>query len=321
MSVVEKSTTFKIEWQVTNNHIKSHEIELEEGFKVCFGVKTSVFQHTVYLVSKSNQPSIFDISQVLFTTCSSPEQRKQMNCVSREGPNSVYSTEMIDWKTPLTLTCWVSLKIVESLTNYNYQLVDTKLTQQLWMTAKNGCLTDVEFQVGQASKSKTFAAHRSILMARSPVLSSLLEKGMSSSSITIDDIQPMVFKHFLRFIYTGQLKMSSISNMTELQALADRYQIVTLQKLCRHPIQEMNASELTSLILSINYSVMPSRIMEPTSIFGKAFSNRLTHLSPLLNGSSDLHSTTNAPGFSASASTSGQVNFSLYRFGFLAYIY
>lgn len=305
MSVLEKSTTFKIEWQVTNSNIKSHEIELEEGFKVCFGVKTSVFQHVVYLVSKSNQPAIFEISEVLFTTCTSPEQRKRMNCVSREGPNSVYSTEMIEWKTPLIFTCWVSLKIVESVTNYSYQLGDTKLTEQLWMAAKNAYLTDVDFHVGQTPKSKTFVAHRSVMMARSPVLASLLEKGMSSSSITIDDVQPAVFKHFLRFIYTGQLRMSAISNMTELQALADRYQIVTLQKLCRHPIQEMNASELTSLILSINYSHVPSRL-EPASIFGKAFNNRLTHLSPLLNGS-DLHSTANAPGLTSSASTSIQV--------------
>lgn len=303
MSVLEKSTTFKIEWQVVNNNLKSHEIELEEGLKVCFGVKATAFQHIIYLVSKSNQPSIFAIGEVLYTTCTLPEQRRRMNCVSREGPNSIFSTELIEWKVPMTITCWISLKVVESATNYSYELGDKMLTEQLWKAAKNSCLTDVEFYVGQPSKGKAFAAHRSILTARSSVLATLLEKQMPSTPITLDDCRPVIFKQFLRFIYTGKFKASAISSMTELQSLADRYQITTLQKLCRHPIQEMNASELTSLILSINYSSVPSKL-EPTNFFGKAFNNRLTHLSPLMVGS-DFNGA-NSNGHS-SASTIGQV--------------
>lgn len=304
MSVVEKSTTFKIEWQVTSCNSKSHEIELEEGLKVCFGVKTVVFQHVVYLVSKSNQPSIFEIGEVLFCTCAQPDQRKRMNVVSTEGPNSVFSAEISEWKTPLTFTCWISLKVAESVGNYSYQLGDALLTEQLWMSAKNTCLTDVEFHVGQASKSKTFAAHRSVLTARSPVLATLLEKDQKSSSVALEDVQPAIFKHFLRFLYTGQLRASAVSNLSELQALADRYQIGTLQKLCRHPIQEMNASELTSLILSINYNSVPSKL-DTASLFNKPF-NRLTHMSPLLVGT-ELHSTANTSLLPASTTIGGQV--------------
>jgi hypothetical protein len=282
MSVLEKSITSKIEWHVTNINSKSHEIELEDGFKVCFGVKTVAFQHVIYLVSKSNQPSIFDIAEVLFTTCALPDQRKRMYRVSNEGPNSVYSAELLDLKTPLTFTCWISLKIMETVTDYSHQLADTLLAEQLWISAKNGSLTDVEFQVGQSSKMKTFTAHRSILSARSPVFAGLFEKEeAASSSVVIDDVQPVIFSHFLRFVYTGQLKASAMASLGELQALADRYQIATLQKLCRHPLQEMNASELTSLILSINCTPVSSKI-ETHTLFGKVFNNRLAHMSPLL---------------------------------------
>ncbi|KAK4036079.1 hypothetical protein OUZ56_028150 [Daphnia magna] len=290
MSVLEKSTTCKIEWHVANINSKSHEIELEDGFKVCFGVKTVAFQHIIYLVSKSSQPSVFDIGEVLFTTCSSPDQRRRMFRLSSEGPNSVYSAELTELKTPLTIACWISLRIVESVKNYAFQLEDTLLTEQLWISAKNGRLTDVEFQVGQVSKSKTFTAHRSILTARSPVLAGLFEKEESSSShIIIEDMQPSIFKHFLRFIYTGQLRASAMANISEVQALADRYQIETLQKLCRHPLQEMNASELTSLILSITHTPASTKL-EATTLFGKPL-HKLAHMSPMVVGAD--HQTSN----------------------------
>ncbi|XP_057379161.1 uncharacterized protein LOC130701217 isoform X2 [Daphnia carinata] len=293
MSVAEKSTTCKIEWHVTNINSKSHEIELEDGFKVCFGVKTVAFQHVIYLVSKSSQPSVFDIGEVLFTTCASPDQRRRMFRVTSEGPNSVYSAELSELKTPLTIACWISLRIMETLKNYAFHLEDTLLTEQLWISAKNGRLTDVEFQVGQASKSKTFTAHRSILTARSPVLAGLFEKEESSSShIIIEDMQPSIFKHFLRFIYTGQLRSSAMANLSEIQALADRYQIETLQKLCRHPLQEMNASELTSLILSITHTPASSKL-DATTLFGKPL-HKLAHMSPLLVGAD--HQTSNNTG-------------------------
>lgn len=284
MSVLEKSTTCKIEWHVTNINSKSHEIELEDGFKVCFGVKTIAFQHVIYLVSKSSQPSIFDICEVLFTTCTLPDERRRMYCVSSEGPNCVYSAELCELKTPLTFTCWISLRLMQTVTNYAFQLGDTLLTEHLWISARNGRLTDVEFQVGQALKSKSFTAHRSILTARSPVFAGLFEKEESSSShVMIEDVQPSIFKHFLRFVYTGQLQASAMANPSELQALADRYQIETLQKLCRHPLQEMNASELTSLILSITYTPASVKV-DATTLFGKPF-HRLAHRSPLLVGS------------------------------------
>lgn len=291
MSVLERSTTFKIEWQVTNNNLKSHEIELEEGINVCCGVKSSVHQHLVYIVFKSSQPPIFQVGEVLISTCVSSDQRKLMNRVATEGPNSVYCTEVVEWKIPLSLTFWISMKTIDSVSNYSYQIRDDLLTDHLWKTTKNSNSTDITFQIGQVSKRKSFGAHRCILSARSSVFASLFEKEHAFDKIMIEDVQPSVFKHFLRFIYTGQLKASAMSNLIELQALADRYQIATLQKLCRQPIQEMNASELTSLILSINN--YQSTTANNSSIFGKAFSHRLTNVSPLLMHS-DLNSTANA---------------------------
>ena len=269
MSVVEKSVTCKIDWQVSGQNVKSDEIPVE-GKICCIGVKSYSFHQTLYLVCKSSHPSTTDVVEIFFSTCSSPE-RKQMTRVAGEAgqQSQVYSYEITtEWKTPLMLTLWVTLK--EAVEGYTVQMTDALLTDQLWMAAKSQRLTDVEFRVGTLeSKRKTFTAHRSILAARSPVLADLLAKlGTSSGPIDLDQVQPFVFKNFLQFLYTGRLNpYQTAADLTELQALADRYQVVTLQKLLRNPLHEMNASELTSLIMSLQ---QPSKYSYPaTALFGK----------------------------------------------------
>lgn len=277
MAIEEKNTTFKVKWQAVSSNIKSQEIDLEEGIKVCFGVKNNLFHHVVYLVSKTCQPSTLEISEVFFATCNAPEQRKQMKLVIAEGPTYVFSTDVVDWKSPLTLTCWISLKIKDTMGEFSHQLIDSNLSDNLWTAAKRARYTDVEFRIGQPSKQKVFTAHRSILAARSSIFAGQFDKDCQLNSIVIEDVHHSVFKQFLRFLYTGQLKVASVSNMSELLTLADRYQIAALQNLCRNPIQEMNASELTSLIISLNNPSTPSRADSFTS---KSTGVRSTQISP-----------------------------------------
>lgn len=276
MSLTEKNVTYKIQWQVSGPDAKSDEIILE-GKSCCLGVKSYSFHQVLYLVTKSGFPSTTQVVEVFFSTCSSPD-RKMMSRVGGElGQQSqVYSYEITtEWKTPLMLTVWITLK--EAVEGYSVHMSDGLLTDQLWLAAKSQRFTDVEFRVGAVeTKKKTFTAHRSVLAARSPVLADLLGKaGSTDSPIDVDEVQPPVFKNFLRFLYTGRLSPSS--DVAGLQALADRYQVVTLQKLLRNPPQEMNASELTSLIMSLQQS---ARFAYPaTALFGKPGQ------SPLLFGS------------------------------------
>lgn len=55
--------------------------------------------------------------------------------------------------------------------------------------------------------------------------------------VTIDDIEPDVFRELLRYIYTDQLTPTSMDTMAhKLYTAADKYDIATLKSLCRRHI-------------------------------------------------------------------------------------
>jgi len=97
--------------------------------------------------------------------------------------------------------------------------------------------TDVSFIV----KGETIQAHRAILAARSPVFQAEPFGTMSdatSPSITLQDIEPAVFKAMLVFMYTDELSEDEEfgDNLTEMMqhllAAADRYALDWLKLMC-----------------------------------------------------------------------------------------
>ncbi|KAL6643063.1 hypothetical protein ACP70R_021244 [Stipagrostis hirtigluma subsp. patula] len=99
---------------------------------------------------------------------------------------------------------------------------------------------DVRFLVG----GETFAAHRCVLAARSPVFDAQLFGGMREGTATedcirIDDMVPQVFKSLLHFIYTdslpeteeGQEEDAAVMAQHLLEA-ADRYDMQRLKLIC-----------------------------------------------------------------------------------------
>nr|TKV94019.1 hypothetical protein SEVIR_9G249800v2 [Setaria viridis] len=86
---------------------------------------------------------------------------------------------------------------------------------------------------------ETFAGHRCVLAARSPVFDALLfgpmkEGTATESCIRIDDMLPQVFQSLLHFIYTDSATMAQ-----HLLEAADRYDLQRLKlicedKLCKH---------------------------------------------------------------------------------------
>lgn len=290
MSVVEKNAIYKIQWQITGQDDKSGEIRLENKM-CCLAVRSfSSFHQILYLVCKSADAySATEISEVFFSTCSTPlDQRKQMIQKTGDRSHQIFSYEIItEWKTPLTLTLWVTIR--ESVDGYSFRLGDSLLTDQLWKSAKSQQFTDVEFRVRLAGTSssegtsyKSFTAHRCILAARSPVLAAIVGKS-DSSTVDVDNVDPAAFRDLLHFIYTGQLDATS-SNISQLQSLADRYEIPTLQKLLRTPVKELNASELTSLIMSSQPFFYPD-------INTKQDLNSSQGRSPMLLFGPEIHST------------------------------
>ncbi|EAZ16142.1 hypothetical protein OsJ_31589 [Oryza sativa Japonica Group] len=94
---------------------------------------------------------------------------------------------------------------------------------------------DVVFGVG----GETFAAHRCVLAAQSPVFSAELFGPMKDSDragvVRIDDMEAQVFKALLRFMYTDSLPEMEEEEDTMCQHLlvaADRYNLERLKLIC-----------------------------------------------------------------------------------------
>ncbi|CAL5007566.1 unnamed protein product [Urochloa decumbens] len=97
---------------------------------------------------------------------------------------------------------------------------------------------DVTFSVG----GETFPAHRMVLATRSPVFKAELYGQMKerrARHVTVEDIQPDVFKALLQFIYTdslpdwGDLDAADYSEIVRhLLVAADRYAMERLKLLC-----------------------------------------------------------------------------------------
>ncbi len=122
------------------------------------------------------------------------------------------------------------VKVRSLVTNFTNSMIDSNLTQQFWSASVNRKMTDVEILVGEES----FGAHRSLLSARSPVFAAMFASGLKeaeSGQVHIEDVDPVAFQHFLKFLYTGMFEPSAIDK--ELFTVADKYQVETLVALCR----------------------------------------------------------------------------------------
>jgi len=108
---------------------------------------------------------------------------------------------------------------------------------------EEGDCSDVIFSVDGTD----IPAHRCILSARSPVMKALLTGKFSEGSnpgnkVVIQDVDAMVFKQMLRFIYTDQINSSTDMDMQALLVAADRYEVERLRTVCElHLIERMSA--------------------------------------------------------------------------------
>uniref|UniRef100_A0A0E0CED5 BTB domain-containing protein n=1 Tax=Oryza meridionalis TaxID=40149 RepID=A0A0E0CED5_9ORYZ len=120
--------------------------------------------------------------------------------------------------------------------------------------------TDVSFVVD----GETFAAHRAVLAARSPVFRAELFGGMSestSSCITLKDIDAATFRALLRFIYTDDLPAGDAGKLNHqgssmgaffqhLLAMADRYALDRLKLMCGQRLLHNMTSDSVAEILA-----------------------------------------------------------------------
>lgn len=114
---------------------------------------------------------------------------------------------------------------------------------------------DVTILIGD----QRFLAYKGILSAQSSVFAAMFEHEMQETienHVTINDVDPDVFRELLRYIYTDQLTANLNGMAFKLYAAADKYDISTLKSLCRDQLMDKlnwkNAVE--TLILADTHS-------------------------------------------------------------------
>ncbi|XP_074099182.1 speckle-type POZ protein-like [Cotesia typhae] len=132
-----------------------------------------------------------------------------------------------------TLTVCIKLTVYdnddETLTNSSKR----KLADDFQQLLESKIGSDVLLNVGD----QKIYAHKSILIARSPVFASILINGIDDkkNELTISDFSPEIIEKMLQFIYTDQI-IDLDSDAKDLLQIADKYQLQALKELCEESL-------------------------------------------------------------------------------------
>jgi hypothetical protein len=166
------------------------------------------------------------------------------NC--QKNAELVHFAARSDWSIYLD-SCepvYFDIKVVSTIGNYYYEMMDDGWLTDFWVAATNQKLTDVDIFVRTV---KVMEAHRIILCARSPVLKESLNKTRYTAGKPIVTFEPEfdvdTVKTFLNFLYTGSLKTSARSK--QLHKLAKVYEVETLKNVCQ--LINANSSDVEEL--------------------------------------------------------------------------
>ena len=115
----------------------------------------------------------------------------------------------------------------------------------------NRSMADVTFVV----QNERIGAHAAIVVSGSPVICAMLEEDKfregRTKTVKIDDIDPVVFKEVLRYLYTGRTPKLDQDDMTEpLFLAADKYRIEGLRDLCEQSlISKLKVQEVAHFLV------------------------------------------------------------------------
>ncbi|KAK1684196.1 hypothetical protein QYE76_045044 [Lolium multiflorum] len=165
------------------------------------------------------------------------------------------------------------------------QMPPPNLSDNLGNLLKTGEEADVTFEV----KREVFPAHKIVLAMRSPVFKAELYGPMgdkTSQKITVEDMQPAVFKALLHFIYTDSLpSMEDVQvddgdddenkeMVKHLLVAADRYALERLKLMCEGILCKSLDVESVATILALADQHQCSRLKDACVEF-VASSNRM----------------------------------------------
>jgi BTB/POZ domain len=157
----------------------------------------------------------------------------------RQRTDNKCRDEVLNRLTPagsLVLDVIITLKIVNAhpLQNslYNPMIMFKEAANNHLSLLIDPQFSDFKFIV----KGKEFKVHRGILAASSPVFTKMFSADMEEArknECIVEDIEPEIFEHLLRFIYGGKLP-ENIGNVSmKLFEAAHYYEIKQLKKICK----------------------------------------------------------------------------------------
>jgi hypothetical protein len=141
------------------------------------------------------------------------------------------------------------VKVVSSIGNYYYEMMDGAWMTDFWIAATNQKYTDVVIHVGAV---KLMDCHRVILSARSPVLNTWFNSKNNNLGIVKFDAKfdGDIVKNFLKFLYTGSLDSSPKNK--QLLELASQYEVETLKNICQLATDHVrDVEEFTNSLLQL----------------------------------------------------------------------
>ncbi|XP_014241642.1 BTB/POZ domain-containing protein 2-like [Cimex lectularius] len=94
--------------------------------------------------------------------------------------------------------------------------------------------TDCSITIINGDTSTKFGAHKVFLAMASPVFEVMFEQNFKEGSnlVEVRDVQPLTFRHFLSFVYTGRMENQGFDESSEVYKLAHKYMVNRLKKLC-----------------------------------------------------------------------------------------
>ena len=178
-----------------------------------------------------------------------------------KGGNFQFFTSEVDGVTGENFTFVFEIHLKGIVDGYSYHPCDRLAKEQLWSAVNNKLHADVEFIV----QDKRFSAHKAILSARSPVFRAEFNREESKTTnpqeIQIDDVNASSLEQFLHFVYTGELLHFSFTGEPapmltnkDLLKLAERYQLKTLENLCRAALLEVDVEQMVSMVANLRSS-------------------------------------------------------------------
>lgn len=240
-----------------------------------FGLKQSSM--TLYFINVYPCKSGFKISHVYLIAPGVNGEEMSLRTEPNEPAVQMFTYVLEGYSHTDVLTSYnFYIHIVKTIDEYCYQPIDTLMSNELWLAAKEKLFTDFEFHIGD----KVFPAHKGIVAARSSVFAAMFKADMVESrtqKVIIEDIEASVFEEFLYFLYTGQLKRSAADvrfffkyfsfydlMMTisyspskiqvKLLMAADKYNVETLKSLCSAATaKDLDADHLSSLVMKIEW--------------------------------------------------------------------